>query len=191
MLKSVIYMHRFQLNDASERSPRAAPKADGDGDADAHDHTHTHASPHDNDVGKWGTQIRVSSSRIESSRALKRLSRPQVKQTIKACKRENKRKMRRRKRRGNISMKEMQLGAKEWSRSGSQVGCQKNDYLNKSLLESCRATTATELSLSRTRGGRGLAGLAGLSLLRSVSSRCACLAALHLSCHPFSARETA
>lgn len=58
MLKSVIYMHRFQLNDASERSPRAAPKAhadgdgDGDGDADAHDHAHTHASPHDNDVGK-------------------------------------------------------------------------------------------------------------------------------------------
>lgn len=50
MLKSVIYMHRFQLNDASKRSPRAAPKAHADLVADAHDHAH--ASPHDNDVGK-------------------------------------------------------------------------------------------------------------------------------------------
>lgn len=62
MLKSVIYMHRFQLNDASKRSPRAAPKAHADLDA----HDHAHASPHDNDVGKWGAQIRDETSRVES-----------------------------------------------------------------------------------------------------------------------------
>lgn len=108
--------------------------------------------------GRSPNPRRDESSRIESSRALKRLSRPQVKQTIKACKRENKGKMRIRMKSGeggmengeSISMKEMQLGAKEWSRSGSQVGCQKNDYLNKSLLE-FSSSTATELSLSRTR----------------------------------------
>lgn len=61
MLKSVIYMHRFQLNDARDLSlsvslsARAAPKA----------HAHAPCSVlHDNDVCKWNrgaTGIRVHS----------------------------------------------------------------------------------------------------------------------------------
>lgn len=156
MLKSVIYMHRFQLNDASKRSPRAAPKAHADLVADAHDHAHAHASPHDNDVGKWGAQ------RSEPKSETRRVGRLNVSLGHKSNKQlkrargkikgkwecewggEGERRM------GRISMKEMQLGAKEWSRSGSQVGCQKNDYLNKSLLE-FSSSTATELSLSPAR----------------------------------------
>lgn len=121
MLKSVIYMHRFQLNDASERCPRAAPKAHADLMPMPmimlmpRRMTMTWAS--EEHSGRSPNPRRDESSRIESSRALKRLSRPQVKQTIKACKRENKGKMRIRMRRGengeSTSMKEMQLGAKE------------------------------------------------------------------------------
>jgi len=94
MLKSVIYMHRFQLNDARDLCTRRTQSS----------WSWLHApwqwrvqvEPTEEENGGVGTQIRAGRLNV---------SRPQVKQTIKACKTKRKENEKRRTKNGKRKTK--------------------------------------------------------------------------------------